>query len=231
MDFTTLKLAHQKTLDRIQAACQAAQRDPETVALLAVSKTRDAEAVEALATLGQRAFGENYVSEGVGKIQALANPALIWHFIGPIQSNKTKLLAEHFDWVQTVDRLKLVKRLNDQRPSSAPQLNVLIQVNLDGEEQKAGCAPSEIADLAQAIHQAPRLRLRGLMAIPAVRQALHQQRAVFADLKAHFDQLQTQYPHIDTLSAGMSNDMEAAIAEGANLVRVGTALFGPRQKA
>jgi pyridoxal phosphate enzyme (YggS family) len=216
MDPKTLALAHDKTLERIQAACQAAGRDGEDVALLAVSKTRSAAAVAALAGLGQRAFGENYVSEGVEKIEALADQDLIWHFIGPIQSNKTRLLAEHFD-------------LNDQRPTSKPPLNILIQVNLDGEDQKAGCAPDNIPALAEAIDARPQLRLRGLMAIPAVRDDHNDQRAVFAELKRLFDGLQTNHPGIDTLSAGMSNDLEAAIAEGANLVRVGTALFGPRQ--
>jgi pyridoxal phosphate enzyme (YggS family) len=229
MDPESLEKAHQKTLKRIQMACQASDRDGQSVALLAVSKTRNAQAVAALAALGQRAFGENYVSEGVDKISALADHTLTWHFIGPIQSNKTRLLAENFDWVQSVDRLKLVSRLNDQRPPSKPPLNVLIQVNLDGEDQKAGCAPDNILALANAIEAAPRLRLRGVMSIPAVRENAEDQRAVFAKLKALYDELQAHHPSIDTLSAGMSNDLEAAIAEGANLVRVGTALFGPRQ--
>ena len=229
MDPEFLKKNHQKTLERIQRACQAADRDGQAVALLAVSKTRNAQAVAALAALGHRAFGENYVSEGVDKITALADHSLIWHFIGPIQSNKTRQLAEHFDWVQSVDRLKLVSRLNDQRPPSKPPLNVLIQVNLDGEDQKAGCAPDQLLALANAIEAAPQLRLRGVMSIPAVRESANDQRAVFAKLKALYDELQAHHPSIDTLSAGMSNDLEAAIAEGANLVRVGTALFGPRQ--
>lgn len=229
MDPKTLAQAHEKTLERIHAACQAAGRDGEDVALLAVSKTRSVAAVAALAGLGQRAFGENYVSEGVEKIEALADQDLIWHFIGPIQSNKTRLLAEHFDWVHSVDRVKLVNRLHDQRPTSKPPLNILIQVNLDGEDQKAGCAPDNIPALAEAIDARPQLRLRGLMSIPAVRDDHNDQRAVFAELKRLFDGLQANHPGIDTLSAGMSNDLEAAIAEGANLVRVGTALFGPRQ--
>jgi pyridoxal phosphate enzyme (YggS family) len=213
---------------RILDACHRHQRDASHIRLLAVSKTKPAEQVRALAELGQKDFGENYVDEAVEKIQALDALELCWHFIGPIQSNKTRQIAEHFDWVESVDRAKIVRRLADQRPADLEPLNVLLQVNLDAESQKAGCAPEALADLAAAVEARPELRLRGLMAIPAPRDSVDEQRAVFAELKTLFDRLAESHPGMDTISAGMSGDLEAAIAEGSTEIRVGTDLFGPR---
>jgi len=213
---------------RIRDACASHKRDPDHIRLLAVSKTKPAEQIQALARLGQRSFGENYVDEAVEKIELLRDLKLCWHFIGPIQSNKTRLLAEHFDWIESVDRVKIARRLADQRPEVKPPLKVLIQVNLDGESQKAGCAAEEIDELAEFIDARPELQLRGLMAIPAQRDDSEAQRAVFSRLKTHFDALARSHPSVDTLSAGMSGDMEAAIAAGSTEIRVGTDLFGPR---
>jgi PLP dependent protein len=216
------------TLERIRTACQAAGRDPQTVRLLAVSKRKPVEAIRELHGLGQRAFGENYADEALAKIEALDDLDLQWHYIGPIQSNKTKLIAAHFDWVESVDRIKIVRRLNDQRPQGLVPLNVLIQVNIDEEPQKAGCAPDEIEALASQFADSDRLKLRGLMAIPAPREDYEEQRAVFARLRKLFEKLQADHPEVDTLSAGMTADLEAAIAEGSTEIRIGTALFGPR---
>ncbi len=218
----------EQTRERIATACRAADRPVESVRLLAVSKRKPVEAIRELHALGQRAFGENYVDEGVEKIAALEDLDLQWHYIGPIQSNKTRLIAAHFDWVESVDRAKIVRRLNDQRPDDLPPLRVLIQVDLDDESQKAGCRPDEIADLADRIAGCQRLTLRGLMAIPAPRQAVNEQRAVFERLRELFDTLRERHPGVDTISAGMTGDLEAAIAEGATQVRIGTALFGAR---
>jgi pyridoxal phosphate enzyme (YggS family) len=212
----------------MDVAASAAQRSLSEIRLLAVSKKQPVERIRALATEGQTSFGENYVDEAVAKMDELADLGLEWHFIGPVQSNKTRVLAERFDWVQSVDRSKIVRRLNEQRPSDRPALNVLIQVNLDGEQQKSGCAPEEIEDLAEAIAAADRLKLRGLMAIPAPRDDPQAQSAVFQRLRACFDSLAAVYPSVDTLSAGMSADLEAAIAAGSTMIRVGTDLFGPR---
>lgn len=214
--------------NRIRHACERAGRAADDVSLLAVSKTRAAGEIAALYQLGQRAFGENYVDEAGPKQDALDLPSLEWHFIGPIQSNKTRRIAERFDWVQSVDRIKLVRRLGEQRPPDQPPLNVLLQVNVDDEAQKAGCAPEELAALAAAVAEQPALRLRGLMAIPAPHENPDAMRPAFARLRGLFDALAAEYASLDTLSMGMSSDLEAAIAEGATLVRVGTALFGPR---
>jgi len=216
------------TLERIRSACRAADRPLDSVGLLAVSKRNPARAVRELHGLGQLAFGENYVDEGVTKIEQLADLDLEWHYIGPIQSNKTKLIAAHFDWVESLDRAKIVRRLDEQRPEELGPLNVLIQVNLDDEAQKAGCTPEQIEALADRIADCERLRLRGLMAIPAPREDCEDQRAVFARLRELFEKLQQSHPEVDTISAGMTADLEAAVTEGATLVRVGTALFGPR---
>ncbi|WP_376691888.1 YggS family pyridoxal phosphate-dependent enzyme [Wenzhouxiangella sp. EGI_FJ10409] len=216
------------TRERIADASRVAGRPADSVGLLAVSKRKPIEAIRALHALGQRAFGENYVDEGVAKIGELEDLELEWHYIGPIQSNKTKLIAAHFDWVQSIDRAKIVRRLDDQRPEDLPPLNVLIQVNLDGESQKAGCAPDQIADLAERIAECENLKLRGLMAIPAPRDDYDDQRAVFAQLRGLFEKLREDHPEADTISAGMTADLEAAVAEGSTLVRIGTALFGPR---
>jgi len=214
---------------RIANACAQAGRDPASVRLLAVSKTHPASAVSHLHRLGQRAFGESYVDEAVAKITGLTDLDIEWHYIGPIQSNKTRTIAEHFDWVQGVDRVKVVRRLADQRPDDLPPLQALIQVNIDDEPQKAGCTPGEIGELAAQITACDRLSLRGLMAIPAPRDDFAEQKAVFDRLYDLFAELRNHHPGIDTLSAGMSADLEAAIAAGSTMVRVGTALFGKRK--
>ncbi len=213
---------------RLSAACRQAGRSIEEISLLAVSKQQTAQAIDAVAGLGQRAFGENYVDQALDKIKALEKLDLEWHFIGPIQSNKTRAIAAHFDWVQSVDRPKIIRRLAEQRPDDHAALNVLIQVNLDDEPQKAGCQPDQIGELAELIAAAPKLKLRGLMAIPAPREAYDAQLAVFEKLRRLQEQLAENYP-VDTLSAGMTADLEAAIAAGSTMVRVGTALFGTRR--
>jgi len=197
-------------------------------ALLAVSKTQPAEAVRALATLGQRAFGENYVQEALAKQRELADLDLEWHLIGPLQSNKCREAARHFDWVQSVDRAKLPPLLDRERPGDRPPLNVLVQVNIDGEASKSGCAPDEAMALADAVAALPRLRLRGLMAIPEPHPDPARRREAFARLRALFEGLRARHPGVDTLSMGMSDDWPMAVEEGSTLVRVGSALFGPR---
>lgn len=200
--------------------------------LLAVSKAFGADAILSAAAAGQRAFGENYVQEAAAKmvsIRALRpDLAFEWHFIGPIQSNKTRAIAERFDWVQSVDRLKTAERLAEQRPANLPRLNVLLQVNVSAEASKSGATPDELRELATAVERLPRLRLRGLMAIPAPQVNVAQQRIVFASTNALFRQLREDGLKVDVLSMGMSDDLEAAIAEGSTMVRVGTAIFGPR---
>ena len=196
--------------------------------LLAVSKTRDAGEIARLAAAGQRAFGENYVQEALPKIEALRGRGLEWHLIGHLQSNKADVAARTFDWVQTVDRAKLVAALAQHRPESLPPLNVLIQVNIDGEPGKHGCAPTDVEALAEAIAAQSRLRLRGLMAIPEPHADMDRRRAAFRAMSALFDRLAAAQPGIDTLSMGMSDDFAEAIEEGATMVRIGTALFGPR---
>ncbi|MCS7101013.1 MAG: YggS family pyridoxal phosphate-dependent enzyme [Burkholderiaceae bacterium] len=218
--------------ERIAAAARACGRDPAAVALVAVSKTFGAAHVLAAARAGLRAFGENYVQEALPKIaqvrQAAPDLSCEWHLIGPIQSNKTRLAAETFDWVQSVDRLKIAERLAAQRPPEAPPLNVLIQVNISAEASKHGVTPAELAALAHAVAALPRLRLRGLMAIPAPAADAVARRAPFARLRALFEDLRAQGLPLDTLSMGMSDDLEEAIAEGATMVRVGSAIFGAR---
>ena len=211
---------------RIHHAQSTSGRAPSSVALLAVSKTFPIEAVDAVAACGQKAFGENYAQEGVDK--ASARPALEWHFIGPIQSNKTRGIAEHFSWAHTIDRLKIAERLSMQRPEGLPPLQVCVQVNVSGEASKSGCEPQVALALCQAITQLPNLQLRGLMTIPAATKDTaiqHQQFAKLRDLQMHINQ---QGFTLDTLSMGMSDDLEVAIAEGATLVRVGSAIFGQR---
>lgn len=215
-----------RILQRAAFAARAAGR-PEA-RLLAVSKTQPAEAVAALAAQGQRAFGENYVQEAAAKIDALSALGLEWHLIGHLQSNKADVAARLFDWVQTVDRPKLVAALARHRPAALPPLNVLVQVNIDDEGSKSGCAPADIDALAAAVAAEPRLRLRGLMAIPAPFPDEAPRRQAFRRMRALFDALAARHPGIDTLSMGMSGDFELAIAEGATMVRVGTALFGAR---
>lgn len=198
------------------------------VRLLAVSKARSIDEVRAMCGLGQRAFGENYVQEAVAKQQELADQDIEWHLIGPLQSNKARDAATAFNWVQTIDRTKLVAALARYRPTEAPPLNVLIQVNIDDESSKSGCAPAQIAALSDAIAAEPRLALRGLMAIPAPHPDMGRRRDAFRRMRMLFDSLRAQFPRADTLSMGMSEDFELAIAEGATMVRVGSALFGAR---
>jgi hypothetical protein len=213
---------------RIRDACQACGRPPESVRLLAVSKTMPVEHLREAIAAGQRAFGENYVQEALEKIAALASEALEWHHIGPIQSNKTAEIATHFDWAHGVDRLKIAQRLSDQRPAGRTPLQVCVQVNISGEASKSGCAPQETLALCQAVAALPGLRLRGLMALPAPTTGLADPRAPFRQVRALFEQARTAGLALDTLSMGMSDDFEAAIAEGATLIRIGSALFGPR---
>ena len=217
---------------RIANACARVGRDVQSVTLLAVSKTQAAQAVQEAAACGQVDFGENYVQEALEKIAALAplRASLRWHLIGPLQSNKTRLVAEAFDWVHTVDRLKIAQRLAEQRPPQLPPLQVCLQVNVSGEASKSGVAPAELAALAHAVAGLPRLRLRGLMAIPEPEPDEHAQRLPHRRLAALLAELRAQGLALDTLSMGMSADLEAAIAEGSTIVRVGTALFGERAR-
>jgi len=218
----------QRIQTRIANACKQAGRVPESVALLAVSKTFGVDAVVQAHAAGQLAFGENYIQEAVEKITALAHLPLQWHCIGPIQSNKTRLVAEHFDWVHTVDRLKIAQRLSEQRPAHLAPLQVCIQVNVDGGPTKSGVPPAEALALAQAVSALPRLRLRGLMCIPEPAPDFIAACARFAGARALFDALNREGLGLDTLSMGMSDDLEAAIASGSTLVRVGSAIFGAR---
>lgn len=211
--------------ERIRSAAQAVQRDPASVGLLAVSKTKPASDLREAYDAGLRNFGENYLQEALGKQAELSDLPLIWHFIGPIQSNKTRAIAEHFAWVHSVDRLKIAQRLSEQRPPELPPLNICIQVNVSGEASKSGCSPEDLPALAQAISALPNLKLRGLMAIPEPTDDRDVQNASFAAVSTL--QAQLGLP-LDTLSMGMSHDLEAAIAQGATWVRIGTALFGAR---
>lgn len=209
-------------------ACSAAGRDAAEVTLVAVSKTQPADALRALAQAGQVAFGENYLQEALTKQAALADLPLQWHFIGPIQSNKTRDIAARFDWVHSVERLKIAQRLNDQRSAEAPPLSVCVQVNVSREASKSGCAPGELAALAAAIAELPRLRLRGLMTIPAPIAQSDDPAQPYRLLREAFEALRALGLPVDTLSMGMSDDFELAITHGATHVRVGSALFGPR---
>ena len=210
---------------RIREAAQASQRNFADIGLLAVSKTKPADAIREAHAAGVCDFGENYLQEALEKQTQLADLPLIWHFIGPIQSNKTRPIAEHFDWVHSVDRLKIAQRLSEQRPAHLPALNICMQVNVSGEQSKSGCSPEELTALARAVVALPNLRLRGLMAIPEPTDDVAAQHAAFARLRQLRDELAL---NLDTLSMGMSHDLEAAIAEGATWVRIGTALFGAR---
>ena len=225
---TTIARNLQDVRARIATACQLAGRNVEDVTLLAVSKTFGAEAVRAAAAAGQRAFGENYVQEAQAKIGELAGMGLEWHLIGHLQSNKAELAAQLFDWVQTVDRHKLIGALSRYRPADRAPLNVLVQVNIDDEASKHGCRPDEVAGLAEAIAAEPRLRLRGLMAIPAPHPDTARRIDAFRRMQALQDQLAAKHPGVDTLSMGMSDDYALAVAHGATMVRIGTALFGAR---
>lgn len=214
---------------KIKKITKVHHRECDEILLLAVSKRHSVAAIQTAYESGQTAFGENYVQELIEKAQALSNLAIDWHFIGPLQSNKTKQIAAVVSWVHTIDRFKIAQRLNDQRPEQMPPLNVCIQVNISGEASKSGVLPEQLPALAKQISQLPRLRLRGLMAIPAPENDFEKQRAIFAKVFALKESLdQCGYP-LDTLSMGMSGDMEAAIAEGATIVRIGTAIFGVRE--
>lgn len=215
---------------RISQACLTVQRPTGSVTLLAVSKTFPAENVRDAFNAGQKLFGENYVQEALDKIEALSDirSQIEWHLIGPLQSNKTRPVAEAFDWVHTVDRLKIAQRLSEQRPDSLPPLQVCVQVNTSGEDSKSGCAPEEALTLAQAVAKLPRLKLRGIMALPAPSPDPAVQHEALKQVRTHFTQWQAAGLDVDTVSMGMSNDLEAAVQEGATMVRIGTAIFGHR---
>lgn len=227
---TTISANLQAVRARIHEAALKWGRNPADITLLAVSKTWPASAVQDAAAAGQRSFGENYVQEGVDKATELQALQLEWHFIGPLQSNKTRRVAETFDWVHSIDRLKIAERLSEQRPDSLAPLQVCLQVNVSAEDTKSGVALEEVPELAKRIASLPRLKLRGLMAIPAPVEDFSLQRPAFRRLREAFEQLNSAGLSIDTLSMGMSHDIEAAIAEGATMVRVGTAIFGERTK-
>jgi pyridoxal phosphate enzyme (YggS family) len=225
---TTIRNNLQSVKARIEAACAAAHRAVNEVTLLAVSKTFGPEDVREAAACGQQAFGENYIQEGVEKIALLADLKLAWHCIGPVQSNKTRLVAAHFDWLHTVDRLKIAQRLSEQRPPELAPLSVCIQVNVDGGANKSGVAPGEALALAREVAQLPRLRLRGIMSIPEPQPDFAAQKAVHLRVRRVFDEMRDAGLPIDTLSLGMTGDLEAAIHAGSTMVRVGTAIFGGR---
>lgn len=229
---TTISDNLQQVNERLARACALAGRDAQAVALLAVSKTFGPEAVQQALAAGQHAFGENYIQEGLEKILALRETrpgaAIEWHCIGPIQSNKTRLVAAHFDWVQSVDRVRIAQRLSEQRPTGMAPLQVCLQVNVDGGPTKSGVAPADLTALAEAVAPLPHLRLRGLMCIPEPAAEFEAQRAVFLQARALFDGLNARGFGLDTLSMGMSDDLEAAVAAGSTMVRVGRAVFGSR---
>ncbi|WP_221793603.1 YggS family pyridoxal phosphate-dependent enzyme [Oceanobacter mangrovi] len=220
---------YRRVCQRIQQACDESGRPADAVSLLAVSKFKPASMVRECYQQGQRQFGENYLQDAMEKIPALADLADIeWHFIGALQSNKTRTVAEHFDWLATLERDKIARRLNEQRPAGKAQLNVLIQVNISGEEQKSGVAVAEIAALAAVVESLPNLTLRGLMCVPEATSDESQLRGQFQQMKQLFNELQQHHSCVDTLSMGMSADLELAIAEGATQVRIGTDIFGAR---
>jgi hypothetical protein len=225
---TEIKKQFETISEAIRAAEVQAGRQHGSVQLLAVSKTWPADRLRELAELGQSRFGENYLQEALDKIEALQDMNLEWHFIGPIQSNKTRDIAARFDWAQSVDRLKIAKRLNDQRPDDLPPLNVCIQVNIDQDDAKSGVSSEDVASLAQAIDSMDNLTLRGLMVLPAKHEDEAAQRQSFHQAQALFASLQQQFSEVDTLSMGMTGDMQSAIIEGSTMVRIGTALFGRR---
>jgi pyridoxal phosphate enzyme (YggS family) len=235
MIMSTIALKLQAVDASIVAAANACGRAPQSVRLLAVSKTFGADAVLEAIAAGQLAFGENYLQEAEGKIaavsQALPGTAIEWHFIGPIQSNKTRPIATHFAWAHTVDRLKIAQRLSEQRPAELGPINICLQVNISGEASKSGATPDELPELARQVARLPNVRLRGLMAIPEPEEDPLRQRAAFARVRALFEQLRADGLELDTLSMGMSADLGAAIAEGATIVRIGSAIFGARHYA
>ena len=217
-----------KIRDLLHFAAIEANRDPAEVRLLAVSKKQSLEKIREAYAAGQRDFGENLVQEGVEKIKAMPENDLTWHFIGHLQSNKTRVVAEYFDWVHTIDKLKTARRLSEQRPDGLPPLNICLQVNVDDEESKSGVTPAALHELAIACAELPNIRLRGLMCLPAIREELDEQRVPFAALRELAESLRTGGIDMDTLSMGMTADFRAAVLEGATIVRIGTALFGER---
>ncbi|MBZ0106222.1 MAG: YggS family pyridoxal phosphate-dependent enzyme [Sulfuricella denitrificans] len=226
---TTIISALQAVKQRIASAALQAERVPRDIHLLAVSKTFPAEAVREAFQAGQTAFGESYVQEAVDKISSLSDLPLEWHFIGPLQSNKTRLVAEHFSWVHSVDRVKIADRLSAARPSELPPLQICLEINISGEASKSGVAPHELEALATHVNALPRLKLRGLMAIPVATDDTALQKQQFRRVRELLDNLNRKNFQLDTLSIGMSNDLESAVAEGATIVRVGSAIFGVRQ--
>lgn len=229
----TIKNNLQNIHNDIIDACKQCDRNSNQIKLIAVSKTKPCSAIEDAIHAGQKSFGENYVQEGIEKIKYFKlhypTTAIEWHFIGPLQSNKTRLVAENFDWVHTIDRLKIAQRLNDQRPTSLAKLNVLIQINISDETTKSGIAVNQLSELADKINELPNLILRGLMIIPKAEEQFEKQCAIFSQAYDLYNQLQQKIAGIDTLSMGMSNDMKAAIISGSNTIRVGSAIFGSRQ--
>jgi len=228
MSGTDIEANIAKVLEQVSTAARNCHRDPGSVRILAVSKTQDADAVRRAAGCGLRDFGENYLQEALDKIDACADLDLTWHFIGPLQSNKTRPVAERFAWIHSVDREKLLRRLSDQRPAGLEALNVCIQVNVSGEASKAGVRASELPALLRLADELPRLRLRGLMAIPAPAEDVEAQRAPLDALARLFEEARREHPTLDTLSMGMSADLEAAVCAGSTCLRIGTAIFGPR---
>jgi pyridoxal phosphate enzyme (YggS family) len=231
MPLHDLSERYAQTQTRIASATTRAGRPPQSVGLVAISKGHPAEAVNELAAMGQRDFGENYLQEALPKMQALERLSLTWHFTGQIQTNKTRAIAENFQWVHTVDRERIAARLNDQRSADLPPLNICIQVSLEDEPGKGGAEPSELTALATSIAQLPRLKLRGLMTLPPPRDSFEEQKQLFDRLTVMLHELRAQGLDVDTLSMGMSGDLEAAIAAGSTLVRIGTAIFGERVRA
>jgi pyridoxal phosphate enzyme (YggS family) len=219
-----------KLLERVRLAAQKSHREPGDIRVLAVSKTQPAEAIRAASEAGLDHIGESYLQEALAKIEQLRDLPLTWHFIGPIQSNKTRSIAENFAWVHSVDRAKIARRLNEQRPADMPRLQVCLQVNISQEKTKSGVSPGELPALVREVLQLPRLQLRGLMAIPAATGDPAAQRAAFGTLRQTLEDLKAIAPDLDTLSMGMSADLEAAIAEGATIIRVGSAIFGQRNR-
>ena len=226
----TVEKALQGVKSRIAAACASAGRDPRDIVLVAVSKTHPASLIAQAYALGQRDFGENYVQEALAKMAAVSMPEIVWHFIGPIQSNKTRAIAERFQWVHSIERLAIAERLSTQRPVALPRLQVCLQINSSGEASKSGCPPREAPTLAHAIAKLPRLELRGLMTVPEPTEDIELQRSRFAALRDLLDRLRAEGLPLDTLSMGMSHDLEQAIETGATMVRIGTAIFGEREK-
>lgn len=219
-----------KLQQRVRLSAEKSQKAQSDIVLLAVSKTRPAADIRAAFESGLDQFGESYLQEAIDKIGELADLPLTWHFIGPIQSNKTRPIAEHFHWVHSVAREKIARRLSEQRPEGLPPLQVCLQVNISGESSKSGVSPEELPALARQVDELPRLQLRGLMAIPAATEDAREQHRAFAELRRAFEALRQAHPHMDTLSMGMSGDWEAAVAEGSTMIRIGTAIFGPRQR-